>query len=437
MRFRLDTSVRRFGTTIVGGSPLRVFRLTERGSQLLDRIGAGEEVGTSRLVDALLDAGAIHPRSAATTGRFGVDDVTIVVPALGIPLHVAPGALVVDDGSRPPLVGATVRLPHNRGPAAARNAGLGLVGTPLVAFVDADVALPEGWLAPLLHHFDDDRVALVAPRVRSRRSPGVLGRYEREHGPLDLGPEPARIRAGSRVSYVPAATIVCRVDALRSVGGFDESMRVGEDVDLVWRLDAAGWRCRYDPCVEVEHEPRPDWCGWVRQRITYGSSAAPLSRRHPGALAPFRASGWSVAAWAAAALGQPIVAGGIALGTGAALARKLPDVPRRVALQLAIAGTWRAGEQLAAAVRRAWWPLLGLFAVRSRRARGLLATSLLVAGSPIRLADDLAYSIGVWWGVASRRTVAPLVPELAAWPGRVQRPATPSAPASEPLPSAR
>src|SRR5690606_2057202 len=163
------------------------------------------------------------------------------------------------------------------------NAGLEHVTTPLVAFVDADVDTggDRRWMAPLLAHFADPRVALVAPRVVT---PG--GGYEHRHSPLDLGTAPARIRAGTRVSYVPAAALVCRTDALRAVGGFASDLRVGEDVDLVWRLDAAGWRCRYEPSVLVHHDPRPTWRAWWRQRVTYGRSAAPLAARHPGALTP-------------------------------------------------------------------------------------------------------------------------------------------------------
>jgi mycofactocin glycosyltransferase len=430
-RFRLDASVRRFGPTVVGGSPLKSFRLTDRGGAVLDRIAAGDDVVGSRLTEAFLDAGVIHPRAERPSSRFAEDDVTVIVPTLGPPAHLPPDAVLVDDGSHPPVPGATIRLDENQGPAAARNAGLGTVTTPLVAFVDADVSVPTGWLVDLLPHFDDDRVALVAPRVRSRPTAGVRGRWERRHSPLDLGPHPARVRAGTRVSYVPAAAIVCRTDALRRLGGFDESLRLGEDVDLVWRLDAAGWRCRYDPAAEVEHDPRPDWPAWVRQRIHYGSSAAPLARRHPGALAPVRASGWSVAVWGLGIMGRPFLAGAVGAGTGVALARKLPDVPARTAFGLATTGNARAGEQLAAAVRRAWWPLLALAAIRSARARRVLAVALLAAGHPLRCFDDVAYSIGVWRGVVGERCIDPLLPHLTSWPGR----RTPSTVGSEPLPS--
>lgn len=422
MIYRLDTGVRRSGDVVIGGSPLRLFRLTSRGRDIVDRIAAGEEVPPSRLVDSLLDAGAIHPVPPAR-GRFGRHDVTVVVPTLGPPAHRPTAAIVVDDGSSPPVHGADLRLDVNRGPAAARNAGLALVTTPLVAFVDADVDVPDDWLEHLIGHFDDERVALVAPRVRSRPIGGRLGSWERRHSPLDLGAEPARIRAGTRVSYVPAAALVCRTDAVRAIGGFDETLRFGEDVDACWRLDETGWRCRYEPSVTVEHEPRPSWRSWARQRIGYGTSAAPLSRRHPGALAPLRASGWSVAAWCAAAAGHPLAALGIVGGTGAALVRKLPDLPARDSFGLATRGTAHVGLQLATAVRRAWWPVLAVMAFRSRTARRSLLIAGLAAAHPLRLADDVAYSVGVWRGIVAERTAAPLVPDLTSWPGRT-RPVT-------------
>lgn len=426
MRFWLDSTVQRFGNVLVGGSPLKLFRVTDAGRAAIDRLAAGDDVPRTALVERLLDAGAVHPLPG--TGSFTAADVTIVVPTLGpparVPAHTGP-VLVVDDGSQPPVAGAAVRLEVNRGPGAARNAGLDHVTTPLVAFVDTDVLVAPGWLDAVLPHFADDRVALVAPRVACAPDANARGpldrwraRYEREHSPLDLGPEPARVRAGSRVSYVPAAAIVCRVDALREIGGFDPDLRVGEDVDLVWRLDAAGWRCRYEPVATVQHDPRPTWRAWWRQRATYGSSAGPLAVRHPGALTPLRMSGWSLTAWLLGALGHPIAGGAVGVGSAAALVPKLPDVPPRAAFRLAALGNAHAGEQIAATVRRVWWPLLAVLAVRSRTARKLLVASAFAARHPLRLADDVAYSVGVWRGMWAARTFGPLVPEISSWPGR-------------------
>jgi len=429
LRYRLDGTVQRYGRIVIGGSPLKLFRVTDAGAHVVDRLTAGEAVAGSELVARLLEAGAIHPDPVA--GPFNVSDVTLVVPAYGTDPRLPDGALVVDDGSPAPIAGAAIRLDVNRGPAAARNAGLARVGTALVAFVDTDVELPAGWLDSLLPHFVDDQVALVAPRVRSAGTSSPLARYELAHSPLDLGPEPARIRAGSRVSYVPAAAIVCRVAALREIGGFDESLRVGEDVDLVWRLDAAGWRCRYEPRSEVFHLPRTTWRAWVRQRVDYGSSTAPLARRHRGALAPIRMSGWSIATWVLAALGRPVAGAAVGVGSAAALIRKLPDVPPRAAFELAATGNVRAGDQLANAVRRVWWPLIAVAAIRSRAARRVLLAAALAARTPLRLLDDVAYSLGVWRGMLAERTAAPVVPEISSWPGR--RPAEEPSDSPSPL----
>lgn len=419
-RYVLDSSVQRYGTVVIGGSPLKLFRLTPAGATLVERIAAHERVPDSTLVDRLLDAGAIHPDPAAADAPFTTADITFVVPTLGVPAHVPNGRVVlVDDGSQPPVAGAHVRLPVNTGPAAARNAGLELVGTPLVAFVDTDVALPDGWLDALLPHFAEPRVALVAPRVLTvDGGHQPLGRYEQRRSPLDLGAEPARIRAGSRVSYVPAAALVCRVDALRAVGGFDTSLRVGEDVDLVWRLDTAGWRCRYEPASVVHHAARPTWREWWRQRVAYGSSAAPLAIRHPGALAPLRMSGWSITTWVLGVVGHPLAGTAVGVGSAAALVPKLPEVPAGAAFRLAVAGNARAGQQIASAVRRAWWPLVAVAALRSASARKVLVASALAAGHPLRVADDVAYSVGLWRGVARLRTIGPLLPDITAWPGK-------------------
>jgi mycofactocin system glycosyltransferase len=418
LKLSLDTSVQRFGTVVIGGSPLKLFRLTPAGAAVVDRVASGAEVQPSTLVDRFVDAGVFHPQFGSDAATFTDHDVTIVVPTFGEPSNVPAGAIVVDDGSRPPVANATIRLTTNRGPAVARNAGLARVTTPLVAFVDSDVSLPPRWLRHLLPHFNDDRVALVAPRVAVPPTPGAIGSYEQNDSPLDLGPAPARVLAGTRVSYVPSAAIVCRTDALRELGGFDESLRAGEDVDLVWRLAEAGWRCRYEPASTVHHAARSTWMAWVRQRITYGSSAAPLSKRHRGALAPLRMSGWSVASWLLAISAHPVAGAAVGVGSAAALTRKLPDVPAKAAFRLAALGNARAGEQIANAVRRAWWPVVLVAAWRSPTARRVLLASAVAAKHPVRLADDVAYSLGVWQGMIAERTLSPLVPQISSWPGR-------------------
>ena len=442
-RYVLDASTRQLGDDgriVLGGSPLRLFRLTRAGAAAFASCRAGDPVAPSALIERLLDAGAIHPIvDGDVPHRFAPGDVTVVVPALNpgsdrlaAIIRSSAGAaavIVVDDASAPPIgemPGAQVlRLERNQGPAAARTAGLDAVRTELVAFVDTDVEAEGGWLTGLLGHFDDPRVALVAPRVASGAAePGAsasVAAYEHRHSPLDLGGAPGRVAPSTRIAYVPAAAVVARVAAVTAVGGFDPALRAGEDVDLVWRLVRSGWRVRYEPSVSVLHTPRRSWRALARQRAVYGASAAPLARRHRGAVAPVRTSPWTLGVWALVVAGQPLAALGLAAATAGALVHKLRGVPPGDSLRLAATGHAYAGLTLADAVRRCWLPVALVAACRSRRVRVVMLAAVvpaLVDGGGPRLLDDAAYAAGVWRGMVRWRTLRPLLPELVSWPGR-------------------
>lgn len=420
VRFVRDQSWQRFGRVVVAGSPLTIFRTSAAADSILDALESDVDVDvdvrTNRLIERLVHAGAIHPHFAdepssdlsSETHRFTVDDVTIVTPQLG-GAAARDGRITVDDGSTPPIPAAGIRLEENRGPAAARNAARPAITTALIAFVDADVELFDdfgvrSWLVPLLPHFDDDRVGLVAPRVDGE--PG---------SPLDLGESPARIRAGTRVSYVPGAAIVVRTAAFDAVGGFDEGLRFGEDVDFVWRLDDAGWGCRYEPTSRVWHQPRQHVAGRMVQNAGYGTSAAPLAVRHPNSLSPIHTNGWTVSAWSLAILGHPMSGAAVAVGSAAALIPKLPDLPPLVSFKLAMTGHAKAAQQYAAAVRRVWWPLALVAALFSKRARFVVLAA--VVCDVDATSNDVAYGWGLWKGMIEHRTCRPIIPRISSWPG--------------------
>lgn len=434
---RVDDSVRRIagGAVLLGGSPLRLMRLGARGARVFEQWAGGGELGAGageqQLARRLVDSGLLHPEPPK--GPFGPQDVTLVAPVKDDPcgtrrLRAATGELaeriIVDDGSAEPVPEPALRHERALGPAAARNAGWRLAGTELVAFVDADVEPEPGWLDPVLALFADPEVAAVAPRIRSRPGENGVASYERDRSSLDLGGRRAQVRPMSRVSYVPSAALVVRREVLREQGGFDERLRFGEDVDLVWRLLDAGWTVRYEPASVVHHDPRPDVTRWLRQRFEYGTSAAPLSARHPGRLSCVKLSRWSALSWGMLACGRPVAAVLLAAVTTALFPRKLRGmgVPAVEALRLAGWGHLGAGRLLADATRRAWWPLAVLAALLSRRARVVVLAALLpcvvesVGRGPrwflLRVLDDLSYGAGVWVGCLRERTLDPLRPQF-------------------------
>jgi glycosyltransferase involved in cell wall biosynthesis len=536
----LDPDTRQLSDgSLFGGSPARVLRLTDLGQQALAELRAGpvSSAAAGVLARRLTDAGIAHPTSptAACPGELAGEragqrlDVTVVIPvrdraAMLDRCLTAAGSrypvVVIDDGSADPAAitavarrhGAIVRrLASGAGPGAARNAGLAGLGTDLVAFLDSDCKPPPGWIDALAVHLADPLVGAIAPRIIALTTSSAAGRYEQARGSLDLGSRPARVVPASRVAYVPTAALLVRRAALESVAGsfshappeltgttdvsdlsdvpaepaktlgvFDPRLRYGEDVDLIWRLNDAGWRIRYEPSVQVPHDSPADWRGLLARRFRYGTSAAPLARRHPANMAPLVLQPWPAVTVASAIARRPTaavaaafaVAGTVGAWLDIATTVRRAGVPgdgAPAATLTAIRQTWlgigRYATQFAAPLlaiallapgRRSTGPgssesgssgpgsaVSGSaghgLSRRGSAGRRAVAASLLVGPAlsayaerkpeldPLRytlghLADDICYGAGVWVGCLRERTLVPVRPVIAWRPVRITRP---------------
>lgn len=460
-RIGLDDRVMvwRDAAVVLGGAPWGVLRIAPAARPFVRRL---QQSGTAGLrpspgveqsvADILLSRGIVHPLRVQDRDAGSTPTVEVVVPAYERPESLdacltaltasAPlvRVIVVDDGSTTTAVAEVarahgamlIRHPSNRGPAAARNTGLSMTSAPIVAFVDADCAVTPGWLGPLVAHFDDPRVAAVAPRIRPRtNSAALLPRYERCRSALDMGPRPELVAPGSVLGYLPSATLMVRRNALQHLM-FDEEMRVGEDVDLIWRLLEDGGMVRYEPASTVTHELRPRWIDWAGRHFAYGTSAAVLDSRHPRRLAPARLSALNLAIVLLVVARRPFAAIGAAGISIALLARRLRDTAVAPGVAPIVVGKGVLSETLAVGhlLRREWWPL-GWLALavtpRSRIAR-IAAASMVVPVAqewltrrpgidPVRYAalhliEDAAYGSGVITGAIRRRRPGVLLPRV-------------------------
>jgi mycofactocin system glycosyltransferase len=428
---------------IAGGSPWRLLRLPGGSRTLSEQWAEGGVVraGQERFARTLVQQGLLHPLFQRA---LDIDDVDVVVvvrdDAMSLqsllaqlaPLHVT----VIDDGSPDPTALAEcarrfpvnfVRLDENRGPAGARNAGALATSRELLWFVDVDVELDNATdvLARLRAQFADPLLGAIAPRLRGGCGASLRDRFELRFSPLDMGPRGGLVVPGGPVGYVPSACLMVRRSAFGD--GFDESLRTGEDVDLVWRLSDQGWLVRYLADVVVIHLARTSWREWWAQRVRYGASSGELARRHGDRLAPLRADAWTLVAWASVVARQPMIAGRIVRAMRSSLRGRLAtttDDADRVAGEIVTRGVLRSGAPLARAIVRTYGPLVLVAALHPRLRRRALAlfavgtawrwrhTRVRAGDIPLALADDLAYGVGVSQGAWRTRSWRPLTPRV-------------------------
>lgn len=185
-----------------------------------------------------------------------------------------------------------------RGAAAARNRGIAESRTPLIAMLDDDVVPGPGWLvalaAPVLAGQADltgGRVVLDPDVARPRWLAPALEGYLTA---LDLGPLARPLHASESLL---TASLLTRTEMLRRAGGFDPALGprgrrqyVGDDVQVVRDLRAAGARAHWVPQASVVHELpasrlHPGWLlrrAWLQGRSEWRVDRDQLSARRAG-----------------------------------------------------------------------------------------------------------------------------------------------------------
>jgi GT2 family glycosyltransferase len=188
--------------------------------------------------------------------------------------------LVCDDGSRDGSArvaaahGARV-LPHDlpTGPAAARNRGARVARGRILVFVDADVRVHADTIPRLRRELEDPEIVAAfgsyddAPAARSWPS-----LYK------NLAHHFVHQRSRREASTFWAGCGAVRRDAFLALGGFDPAYDRPsvEDVELGYRLRAAGHRIRLVPEAQVTHLKKWTLTGWLAS--DFRDRAAPWAR---------------------------------------------------------------------------------------------------------------------------------------------------------------
>ncbi|WP_156255183.1 glycosyltransferase family 2 protein [Sandarakinorhabdus oryzae] len=248
--------------------------------------------------------------------------------------------IIVDDGSTDDTLGVLAALPdpriaiyqqrRNAGAPAARNAGVAMARSPLVAFQDSD----DEWAPDLLTaHFKALTTADVSFCQLDQRYGEARALYPPPGWQLSADVY-AQLLATSHISTQTLAMTRAIFD---QVGGFDPAMPRFQDWDLVLRLAQAGARFRYIPePLAIAHDSPDSLTRSVEKGII---GRRRLIEKHADALAS-----------------QPVALARHHYIMGSQLRRlgRFSEARAQFATALGLApGDWRsAGQWLLAALRR-------------------------------------------------------------------------------------
>ncbi len=194
------------------------------------------------------------------------------------------------------------RLPHNSGPATARNAGIRAARGDLILFTDGDCRPEPQWLEALARPFDDPAVRGAKGVYRTDQTDVVarLAQLEFEER-YDL------LATFSDIDFVDTYSGAFRRVDLLAVGGFDTTFRRAdnEDVDLSFRLKARGGRFVFVPDAVVWHRHREGWTRYASLKFGRGYWRMKVYSQHPGKVGRDTYTPWTLKAQLALLLLAP------------------------------------------------------------------------------------------------------------------------------------
>jgi len=202
--------------------------------------------------------------------------------------------IVVDDGSTDHTAERVsafsdvryIRLDHV-GLSAARNRGMEEAKGEIVAYTDDDCQPDAGWLKWLAWSFErsgwDACGGPNLPPLPERGDWVGSGSLDDEAVVASAPGAPSHVMLNDlEAEHLPGCNLVVKKEVLKAIGGFNPKYRVaGDDVDLCWRLDAAGYRMGFSGGAFVWHRRRTSLWRYFKQQKGYGKAEALLMQDHP------------------------------------------------------------------------------------------------------------------------------------------------------------
>ena len=177
----------------------------------------------------------------------------------------------------------------NKGLSVARNVGAEAASGEIVAYTDSDCVADPDWLTYLVAKMEAGGLAACGgpnfPPPEDSLVPAAVAVSPGGPTHVLLSDEVAEHIAGCNMAF--------RRDALLDLGGFDPVYRAaGDDVDICWRIQDAGYVIGFSPAAIVWHFRRNTVKAYFNQQRGYGKAEALVYSKHP-----FRFNRFGQAKW--------------------------------------------------------------------------------------------------------------------------------------------
>lgn len=182
----------------------------------------------------------------------------------------------------------SVKLIHhhkNKGPSAARNSGAKEATGEILAFTDADDKADKSWLTNIVKHYKKRDMGCVVgsshitcnnrnwqQRILAElficlRGDDVVKNVYNSKGQM-----------GSNKSI--GTNITFRRDIFKEMKGYDENLLAGEEQDLVWGIEKAGYKIAFEPGSMVYIAPKDNFKKYIKQAYLYSKSGVIVYFKH-------------------------------------------------------------------------------------------------------------------------------------------------------------
>jgi GT2 family glycosyltransferase len=205
--------------------------------------------------------------------------------------------MVVDDGGSVPLepvldrfcgrMNLTLLRQAQTGPAGARNHGVGKARGEYVAFTDDDCQPEAGWLRALAAAFEESPEAICGGRtVNALPGNSYSTASQLLYDYLYENYTPPRAPG----AFFASNNLAVPRKGFLEMGGFDATLRFGEDRDLSHRWASAGRPFRCVPEAVVRHAHILGALSFPRLHLCYGAGTHQFRRRAARRRRPVRLS---------------------------------------------------------------------------------------------------------------------------------------------------